>query len=116
MAESTIITHPYKPDGTPSPTKLKIHSFPETTYDTDPLQPSAKKTASAAGMFDKHRVLKSFTSNIWNPLKATLMGQSRQDSEDSAKNDLGKGMMRTKGLTAMEIFEKHVEETKILKE
>eukprot|EP00800_Vazella_pourtalesii_P009439 TRINITY_DN2372_c0_g1_i1.p1 TRINITY_DN2372_c0_g1~~TRINITY_DN2372_c0_g1_i1.p1 ORF type:complete len:197 (-),score=42.38 TRINITY_DN2372_c0_g1_i1:471-1061(-) len=122
MAESTIITHPYKPDGTPSPTKLKIHTFPETTYDSDSLQTIAKKTPSAAsGIFDKHptRVLKSFASNFWSPLKATFLGQSKQDSEEPAKNDLS-GLIeksnKSKGLTAMEIFEKHVEETKILKE
>ena len=120
MAESTIITHPYKPDGTPSPTKLKIHNFPETTYNADSLRTSSKKTPPVPGIFEKHpsRVLKSLASSIWSPVK-TFFGQSKQDSEDSAKNDLSELMekgKKSKGLTGMEIFEKHVEETKILKE
>ena len=118
MAEATIITQPYKPDGSTSRACLKTTTIPEATYDNIAAQSSVKRITSQVNIFDKvpTKALKSFASSILS-LRPSW-SSTRSDTDDSAKNSehVVRDLRKSESATAMEIYEKHQEDTKILKE
>ena len=119
MAEATIITRPYKPDGSPSRARLKTTTIPDTTYDNSETQNSVKRMVTHGSIFDKYptKLLKSFTNSILS-LKSNLFNPSLSDTEVFTKNNdhSTRVLKKPESATAMEIYEKHQEDTKILKE
>ena len=121
MAESTIITQPYKPDGSPSHARVKTTTIPETTYDNSPAQSGLRRLSSQGSLFEKYpattKVLKSFASGLLS-LRSSWSTPPRPGAEESTNgSELAVIELRkSESATAMEIYEKHQEDTRILKE
>ena len=127
MAELSIITEPFKPDGHSSSTKSRPIKYPETIYytESDFSRKHIKRNTSQGLLFDKNtaKSLKSFASSLLLPIKGLTSHWKTETPDDEAlklteslSGFINQSDRKNIPITEQELIEKQVEEINILHE